>query len=289
MTLEELRKAYAEGKLVKQFFPLENDVYRSGPGISFSNIKEIFEPNTPQNFKIKLGQVREQTPAMKIGTATHLGILQHEEFIRSVRVAPDVNKRTKAGKEELQTFLDENEGKIILSNDELEKIEGMSEKCLSHPRLSGLINDDKNLIEHRGYFNWNGLFCKFSPDLLNRSKGLIVDLKTAQAGHYYAFRNEIRQYNYDAQAAMYLYGARQIFNEKFQFMWLVIEKHPPFQIYLYYPSKRMILKAFEKLESAVKLIAKCYKENNFPGVPVEAMEIDFPDYHYREENDVFTN
>ena len=287
MNIEELRKLYADGKLAKQFFPLENSVYRDGPGISFSNIKEIFEPNTPQNFKIKLGQERVATKAMEIGTATHLGILQHEEFIKTVRVAPDVNKRTKAGREEFQKFTEENAGKIILNNDDLERIEGMSEKVLAHPRLSGLINNDSNFIEHRGFFNWHNVFCKFSPDLLNRKTCLIVDLKTAQAGHFYAFRNEIRQYHYDAQAAMYLYGARQIFNEKFQFMWLVIEKHPPFQIYLYYPSKRMIIKAFERLESSVKLIAKCYKENKFPGVPVEAVEIDFPDYHYREETDIF--
>jgi len=287
MLLEELRALARDGKLHRQFFQLDDSVYRDGPGLSHSDIKEIFEPKTPQNFRAKLGKTREPTDAMKIGSATHLGILQHEEFLKRVRVLPDINRRTKAGKEEYENFHAENADKIILKNDDLERIEGMAEKVLNHPRLSGLINNPHNMIEHCGYLNIDKTLCKFKPDLLNAKLGLIVDIKTTQSGHYHAFRREISDYCYDSQAAFYCHCAKEIFQCDFQFMWLAIEKFPPFDVYLYYPAPRMVSRAMEKVFDALSLIDKCYRENNFPGVAVEAREIDFADWVYRSDYNVF--
>jgi|GEM_PF-1549388 len=281
-TIEQVNDLHLSGKLLNKFHVIDNQVYHDSFGVSHSNIKEIFDPCTPQNFKIKLKTEREQTEAMKIGTACHMAVFDFDDFVKKVKAEPEVNKRTKAGKEELAKFYDENREKLILAPNDLDRIEGIAESVQNNEIVSKLLNDSQhNLIEMAAWFKWHNVICKFKPDFFNIKKNLIIDLKTTNAGHFSAFQKSIRDYNYDTQAALYLRGMKEITGNDYRFLWIVVEKFPPYNVYLWYPAERMLDQAELKLINALELISDCEENKFWPGVPKEALEIDFTNYYYR--------
>ena len=57
---------------------------------------------------------REDTKAMQLGRAVHAAILTPTAYKRDFAVTPDIDRRTKAGKEAYEAFCAEAEGKEIL-------------------------------------------------------------------------------------------------------------------------------------------------------------------------------
>ena len=149
---------------------------------------------------------RPITKALNFGKAFHMCMLEHDKYKKEVVVEPDVNKRTKAGKEEYQKFLTLHEGMTILSHDEDESLSGMRKKLTSSVEamelLSGGIAEQVNV--------WNDLDskipCKGKADYWNKDRNILVDIKTTQDSSPDGFRKSAYKYGYDRQAAFYLDG-----------------------------------------------------------------------------------
>lgn len=277
--LAELVSLFNAGKL-KGFFDIEDPLYRAGPGISQSDIKNIIYPNTPMDYKRALSISTPPTEAMLIGTATHLGVFQPDEYAKQVVAEKKYDRRTKEGKAQAAEFEEAAKGKIIVPESVEDNIFKMAENVNKHEYLEPFLkNPDDNVIELTGYFYWCDLFLKFKADCVNISTQTIFELKTTTIGHEYAFRNSIRDYGYDIQAAMYLKAMKLITGKDFNFKWIVVEKKPPLhQVYLYRPSEKMLEHAEYKLIDALNLIKDCEATGYWPGPPKEPQEIDFKWY-----------
>ena len=79
------------------------DQYNEIPAYRASDLKDI--DRCAYSWKNKKGMV--DSPALLEGRLQHTVFLEHHNFKNEFIIEPDVDKRTKAGKEEYQAFLQE--------------------------------------------------------------------------------------------------------------------------------------------------------------------------------------
>ena len=70
--------------------------YHAVPGLGSSHLRELLK--SALHYKTSVNLPNKETPAMKLGTATHCAILEPECFDIEYVEAPIVDRRTKDGK-----------------------------------------------------------------------------------------------------------------------------------------------------------------------------------------------
>lgn len=176
----------------------------------------------------------EPTPALAFGTAAHKYVLEPETFWEEYVIAPEVNKRTKAGKEEWEQFQAELEesGMTAISQSDLDTIKEMYEAIKANPVAHDLLRNGDHEVPIQWTDPITGERCKCRPDVLG--KEFIVDYKTTTSCEDGSFERSCRYYGYKLQAAMYLEG---VFNTKLEdkkFAFVAQEKSAPYVVRVYY-------------------------------------------------------
>lgn len=175
----------------------------------------------------------EPTPALIVGAAFHCRVLEPARYQEDYPVAPEVDRRTKAGKEAYALFELDNGGKTVLTAVQAEQIEAMAKSVFDHPIAPKLLVDG----DAEQSFFWidkrTGIHCKCRPDFLRHDK-IIVDLKTTDDASYDAFVRKICSYRYHAQGALYLDGVSEVLGERHEtFLFIVVEKDAPYAVAIY--------------------------------------------------------
>ena len=109
--------------------------YHNGKGLSSSNLKDLLRSPLHYITNVKLGN--KETPAMKLGTATHCAILEPERFDIEYIEAPYIDRRTKDGKA-LWSELEQS-GKIVLTHEEYSNVTSMAKAVSEHELASKLL------------------------------------------------------------------------------------------------------------------------------------------------------
>ena len=132
---------------------------------------------------------KKPTKAMQNGTLIHTAIELRENLTWDigdyyVQEPPDINKRTKAGKLELEEFHKSIGDKIVITEDQWDMAVGCMEAAWSNKYARPYLKAAK--FERSGFTNINGVDVKARPDLecweqsiSDRTKTL-VDIKTRQ-------------------------------------------------------------------------------------------------------------
>lgn len=150
---------------------------------------------------------KEQTEAMIMGSLVHCLVLQPETFAPEYAIEPVVDKRTKAGKEELEAFLIANDDKTTISQDDYDKALNMRDSVLNV--IGDFLDMPDAIIEHAAFWkdSRTGTLCKCKPDVYIPSLGLAIDLKTT-SGFATAddFGKSVKSFRYHVQQAFYTQG-----------------------------------------------------------------------------------
>ena len=91
--------------------------YHEDKAIGHTGIVKMLK--SPAHFREYLDYPHHQTPAMAFGSAVHSFILEPERFSKEVAVAEKFDRRTKEGKEAAAKFEAENQGKSLITSEEL--------------------------------------------------------------------------------------------------------------------------------------------------------------------------
>ena len=89
--------------------------YDAVPALNYSLAKQLLI--SPLHARQYLDTPREETKALRIGSAVHCAALEPEAFPRRYLCGLDVDKRTKAGKEAYEALMAAAGDKIVLSPD----------------------------------------------------------------------------------------------------------------------------------------------------------------------------
>ena len=242
--------------------------YNEAEGIRRSDLWKM--EDSPEKFKYFLEQPVEQTPAMAFGSACHKAILEPDDFGNEFAVAPNVDKRTKEGKETWATFIEQNAGKTIISRDDAEVIEGMETALLLCPLAKKLIYGKG---ETEVPFFWTdkdtGEKCKVKLDRLvkyNR-KTYVVDYKTTQCADTFRFNSDMWKLGYHLQAAMYTEGVMKSKKLKKRpgFLFVAQEKKPPYSVNVIEVSEEVMNAGVAKFHQLLDKLHACKVIDQWPG------------------------
>lgn len=212
------------------YFGLPAAEYHAEEAMSSGGIRKILQ--SPAHFRLMRTQPAEPTAAMQFGTVVHAGILEPDTLDTIACVAPDVDRRTKAGKEEWAQFCAESAGRIILSADDMQRARVCISAVRAHPAAAKLLDGghrELSLFWHDGEY---GVPCKARFDAYNRR--IIVDVKTTTDASPDAFARTIASFKYHVQAAHYVSGAEHVLNESPDaFVFIAVESEPPHAVACY--------------------------------------------------------
>ena len=268
----------------------ENE-YNSMEGIRRSDLWKM--EDSPEKFKWFLDHPVEQTLAMAFGSACHKFILEGPDaFCEEYAVAPTVDKRTKEGKYIWAKFMEENDGKTIISADDTDMIMLMEDAIANCPLANKLINGKG---ESEVPYFWidpeTGEKCKVKADRIvtyNRRK-YIVDYKTTMTADTFHFNSEIWKRGYFFQAGMYAEGWK-IANKKRKlpgFLFVAQEKKPPYSVNVIEVSEEVMKAGQAKFHELLEKYHACKALDQWPGYMTDNIPNDsfVPGWMEREMED----
>ena len=210
--------------------------YRADPSISQSTMrnyslmpscwhfyKRYVSPNRP---------VTSQTAAMEIGTIFHARIenKSKEAFEKTYQKIPKgIKKGTKAYKElEAEAVAD---GKEPLKHEVWDLTEAMFESVMSVSLLSHLVKT--GIAEESFFSTYKGIPIKGRTDLRCPNQKLIIDFKTCENANpldtsFRSFAHTVSSSKLDWQAAFYSDQISKITGDKYDFIFVCVEKKFPF-------------------------------------------------------------
>ena len=188
----------------------------------------------PQYFKWCEDNPQPETEDLIVGSAFHKLVLEFDDFYDEFAIAPIVNRRTNAGKEQLAQFEEENYGKKIITIEQFEMIYGMREAVVSNKYANALLKG-----EHENSFyttdDLTGEAIKARLDCWRKveDRVVITDLKSCKSALYEDFMRDVVKYGYDLQAYMYCLIASKVLGvpiENVDFVFVAVEKKCPYLI-----------------------------------------------------------
>lgn len=246
-----------------------NEVYHD-PKSEYISRSQLFKMSkSPAHFKYYKENPPEQTPALLFGAAFHSLVLEPEDFAEKYYVITEpLDMRTRAGKE-LAVQIKES-GKQIINNADYQRMKGMYESIYDNENVCRLLEG-----EHETSYYWTdkttGVKLKCRPDCrtdYNTEISVIVDLKTTADASFEAFTRSCIKYGYDLQAAMYTEGVQLYENKPHKFVFIAVEKEPPYAVNIidfddvFFGEEKGILHGLDKFREYVGMVAEC----NFTGI-----------------------
>lgn len=282
MKLEQIKSMHDAGMLHGLFADVEHTVYHHPecPGSSSTFFKNVVK-KSPRHALAALVSPENDSPALRLGSAFHCITAQPELFKQQYVGMPEGLKRD-ARTKAFQEFQAANEGKIILSQDEMAMISGMRDSVMSHKKARELVESSmqRGKVEFSGWWTdpETGVLCKIRPDLITPD-GLVCDLKSTSAGDPWSFSKSLHDFGYHISAAMYLEGMSRITGElSEEFVLIVVEKAPPYAVATYRIEPSVLEKGGEEFRRAIRFYADCKSNNNWPAYGEDLMDISLPAY-----------
>lgn len=244
---------------------ISNKEYRQREGLSASDLKRMVKSMAHWKYA-KDNPEDADSPALLFGRALHKLVLEPSDFDNEFVVSPKFDRRTKEGKAQYEKFLEDSKGKDIIDEETMQTLCDMRDSLYATPFVKKLING-----EHEKSFFWEdstcGIPCKCRPDSFGKINGnhIIVDLKTCSDAETSAFMRDSQKFGYDIQAAHYCEGLKQIYGEDFSFVFIAVEKKPPYAVNILQADEYFLANGLEVRNALLETYKKCVELNEFPG------------------------
>jgi exodeoxyribonuclease VIII len=241
--------------------------------LSSTNIR-TFKKNRKQ-FEYSLSHdLVKQTKAMADGTAVHAFFLERDKFNSDFVIKPaDMRLNTKAGKEWAQ----EHQSKIIIDSELGNNLYEMEKSFIDSP--AKLIYNKSGQSELSYFWDDLGLVKgKCRPDWISDDGNIVVDIKTTTDASPKGFQKSIANWGYHLQLGWYLRGLQKLGLPAKEFIFIAIEKTPPFSVGVYRANKDMITYANDEINNLVYDIDESLKSDDFPDYTPEIMDLGLPNW-----------
>lgn len=221
---------------------MTNKQYHSHPNISKSDLDLLAK--SPAHYKAKGSYERKETPAMRWGSAVHKILLEFEDFGN-----------------EYTTNKDFKGTHTVLKDDEYKELLEIRKAVLNNPIASNLLSG--GMAENSFFSELESVPVKCRPDYFCESKGLIIDLKTTEDCTLENFTRSVATYNYHTQAKFYTDILTSLGFEIKAFVFLVVEKKPPYFTAEYILDEEALLYGYEEYQKGLALFKHCTKTDEW--------------------------
>lgn len=254
---------------------IPNDEYHNGSGISNSALSELRK--SAMHYWARYispdRQPQTETPAMRLGTAVHSAILEPDLFMADYVQAPQVDRRTKEGKEAWASLP---EHSIKLTFDEWNACIAMRDAVRSTPMGKKLLQD--GIAEASYYVELHDLMLKCRPDWT--TDDLIIDVKTTDDASPSAFERSAINWGYHRQAAFYMDVLEEYYQKPKQaFIFCVVEKSYPHAVAWYHASDEMINAGRAEYLALINTLKECLATDKWPAYGDEIKPLNLPAWY----------
>ena len=273
---------------------MSNDEYHACPEFSSSQLKDM--NRSAAHFyvnSISKEAKKEASTAMNFGTLVHTMFLEPEQFENEFVIAPKFDRRTKAGKEEAAAWEQANEGKMLVSEEDVGNANRMAtnlrtlsiykemQNNYGMPEASFFFTDPIFGLNLRTRPDWHIAPCKA---FLN---GLIIDLKTTDDARPMAFSRTCANFSYDLSSSMYREGFQAYYQteDKPPFIFLVAERNTPFNVKQYKASDLFLSVGDVRYSKSKEQLAESLLINEWDGYSKELEDIYLPSYMTKQALD----
>ena len=209
----------------------------------------------------------EPSEAMNLGAALHAAVFEPAESDRYV-AAPDVDRRTKAGKAEWEAFTAANAGKTILRPSDLDTTRRMAEAVGSHTTAARLVGSAGPVEAATTWIDpETSLACKGRLDKFAESHGFIIDLKSTRDASPHGFARSVYSYGYHRQMAFYRAGLRALGKQVAACVIIAVENEPPYGVACYALDEAALIAGEQANRSLLTDYARCIALNKWLGYP----------------------
>lgn len=251
-------------------YDLSFDDYLKLEAVSKSGLNVIID-KSPLHFKTQKNENKD-TPALRLGRLIHTSILEPEKLDSCYAVLTEqLNLRTKADKEKLETFKNENKGKTIISLDEFLISQEIKKVISANSFVKAMMKNGRSEVTM--LWDCEGVQLKGRADFITNN--LILDVKTTTDASEKVFTRSIYKYKYHMQAAMYCDGYKKITGKEIPFVILAIEKEPPYDFALYLMDSSFIDHGRILYMDALETYRGCLETDNWFGYEKKIKTLEF--------------
>jgi exodeoxyribonuclease VIII len=270
-------------------FPgVQRAVYESWDAANQSTLKRF--KKSAAHAKAEIDHPRAQTPGMLEGELCHLAALEPDKLELLYQPAPtnpdtglQWDRRTKQGKVEWAHA--EEKGQTVVPLKAWNLARAVRDALWAHP-LAKEILSGKGVNEVGMVWECpeNRVFCKSLVDRYTAFDGgpCLVDLKTTVDASPEGFPREIAKYDYHVQAAFYLWGARLLSPAERRFLFIAVEKEPPYGITVHELEESALIQGKEEFRVWLKRWAQARETGVWEGYPHGVFRSVLPAWRYRE-------
>lgn len=255
------------------------DYYR-WDAISQSSLFDL-DNSCPAMWQWRREHPRAATAAMDLGKATHELIQRPFDFAGKYAVAPECDKRTKAGKEQWQAAMAAGAGKTIISQEDYESASGMAKAISAHPTAMKALYGGRREVALVWDDPQTGVRCKALVDTLKPR--CLVDLKTTRSANPDEFVRSIWDYGYHVQAAFYQQGAAACGLGDLPFLWIAVESAPPHLVIVRFAGKTVIELGRMVIGRGLSTIKHCRETGEWPGYADTNIPLEMPKWALARE------
>jgi len=259
--------------------------YRAWPCVNISSLIELLPPDgTPADYLYALDNPY-QSPAMALGTATHVAVLQPDLFKATYVCGPDCRRGTKqwdAAEAEAGS-----NGSRLVKPDEYNQAVAMGGAVRGHAGSAEYLMRGAAEVSFVWKDSITGLLCKGRIDWV--AGFVLVDLKTTMDLSWRFLERRIAEHHYAARAAFYLDGLQSVTGDEygpFVHIW-VRNKNAPLVRCTYLRKRDIKLGRFQ-YQSCLDVLAECKRTKQWPGYGDDVRPIGVPAWAIPEGYDLIT-
>lgn len=272
-------------------------IYHSWDACSFSRLSKMRQSaaHCLQSFT-----GNERTPAMILGDAIHLAVLQPELFDEKYAIAGPCTGTTAKGEPcrnmgstewgdagwrcgTHRPKDDQPVSRDVLSEEEWAKCQGTRDSILAHGYAGRLIEcEGPRELSIVWRDPETDTLCKGRVDKYAPEVATIADLKSTMNARRDEFNRKIFTFGYYLQAPMYLDGMAAVGLPCKHFVLLPVEKSPPFACAAYRVMDDVVQAGREHVRELMQQYAACLDTGHWPGYSDVVEDIDLPTWDWKK-------
>jgi exodeoxyribonuclease VIII len=245
--------------------------YEDIDAVNASTLKVLWR-QSPKHYQEVLRTPRKETPALALGIAAHMAILEPMRYARHYAIRPEgLDGRTAAGKAWLAQY-----GHLpTLTHEQHGLCLAMQTAVEAHPVAAGLLGPGQ--VER--ILQWTdeetGVACKGRLDLVLKD-GTLVDLKTARDVSPRVFGAQAAKLGYHFSLAFYRDGLATLGCAPRRVFIVAVESVPPHDVVAYRVPEEVLDRGRDEYRNTLVRLVECRNTGRWPGQGEDECTLEFP-------------
>lgn len=269
-------------------FDLPMPDYLAAHGVSQSALKKLAQ--SPAHLRQYIDHPEPSTLDQIVGTITHTAVFEAELLEKCCHVKPANYQNAKAewkkwngNAKECKDWIAAHEDRPIVKQDDYTAILAMSGAVFNHPAARMALTTPGGKAEQSLFCEDpdTGLQLKCRTDWL--SGNAIVDLKTCLDASPAGFAKTVANFGYDVQAAFNLDVANILGLGKEHFLFIAVEKEPPYAVAVYELDEESIGVGRSKYRRLLSRYLDCVVADKWPAYSQNVERLSLPTWAAKAE------